>query len=177
MSGLKKSESVIVTGKVLYARVHEPMENKLKINPDGTHPKEYSLLLVADKENMAVLSKLGVKPKNTDADRLEKGKEAIGDVYTVKTTIPPVVIDAKKNFIPKTTLIGNGTLAKIKLHAYDWTSPVGKKGKSLTLEGIQVLDLVSYSRQNLDGFNEEEGFTATTTGSDSSTTNDDEVPF
>lgn len=178
MSKSKKSESFVVSGKVLYATVHQPRENKGKPKlPDKTYPLEYSVLLIADAKNTAQLAKYGVEPKNTDAKRAKAGKEPLGNVFNFKTTLEPVVVDAKKNHIPKNVLIGNGSTANIKGHTYSWTSPAGEDGVSLALEAIQITNLVPYSRVNLDGFNEVEGFTADTVTTDSQGTGDDEVPF
>jgi hypothetical protein len=70
---------------------------------------------------------------------------------------PPVVVDAKRNPWPADQLIGNGSKVKIAFSPWAWSGPSGK-GMSLELEQVQVLDLVSYSNETENPFQEEEGY-------------------
>lgn len=77
---------------------------------------------------------------------------------------PPVIVDAKKNAWPADCLIGNGSKVKVAFTAWGWTEKrSGAKGISLTLESLQVLDLVAYERIDAaSAFGEEEGYVANT---------------
>jgi hypothetical protein len=73
---------------------------------------------------------------------------------------PPEVIDAKKNPMPG-VLIGNGSRCNIQYSTY----PYGDEGRSaIVLDKIQVIELVEYKRTEKDELDEEEGYTADTTG-------------
>ena len=77
---------------------------------------------------------------------------------------PPVIVDAKKNRWPEDCLIGNGSKVKVAFTAWGWTEKrSGAKGISLTLESLQVLDLVAYERVDAaSAFGEEDGYVAET---------------
>jgi hypothetical protein len=77
---------------------------------------------------------------------------------------PPVIVDAKKNPWPADCLIGNGSKVKVAFTHWGWTEKrSGAKGISLTLESLQVLDLVPYERVDASSaFGEEEGYVAET---------------
>ena len=69
----------------------------------------------------------------------------------------PLVVDSKKNLWPADKLIGNGSKIKVAFSPWKWDGPSGK-GMSLELESVQVLELVSYSKEDVaDAFGEEEG--------------------
>lgn len=71
----------------------------------------------------------------------------------------PTVYDSKINPWPEGLLIGNKSLVKVAFTAWGWEDKFGKKGVSLSLEGVQVLDLVPYERINpADAFGEENGY-------------------
>ena len=70
----------------------------------------------------------------------------------------PLVVDSKKSLWPQEKLIGNGSKIKVAFSPWKWEGPSGK-GMSLELESIQVLDLVSYSKDDVaDAFGVEDGY-------------------
>ena len=73
-------------------------------------------------------------------------------------TQKPMVVDAKRTPLDKSTLIGNGSIVKVALDASPYYMPSNKQaGVSLRLKGVQVIDLVEYQgASNL--FEEEDGF-------------------
>ena len=74
----------------------------------------------------------------------------------------PIVVDSKKNLWPADMLIGNGSKIKVAFSPWKWEGPSGK-GMSLELESVQVLDLVSYSKDGgADAFAEEDGYVVET---------------
>ena len=80
------------------------------------------------------------------------------------TMSPPVVVDSKKNLWPVDCLIGNGSKVKVAFTAWGWTEKrSAAKGISLTLESVQVIDLVPYERIDAaSAFGEEDGYVAET---------------
>ena len=74
----------------------------------------------------------------------------------------PLVVDSKKNLWPIDKLIGNGSKIKVAFSPWKWEGPSGK-GMSLELESIQVIELVSYSAEDVvDAFAEEDGYVVET---------------
>lgn len=70
----------------------------------------------------------------------------------------PVVVDSKKNLWPEEQLIGNGSKIKVAFTPWPWSGPSGK-GMSLELESLQVVELVSYSKEAVtEAFAEEDGY-------------------
>ena len=167
MSG-KTGESFVISGTAHWAKVHKP-------TLDDKGNEQYTLDLSVDKTTARTLEALGITIKNavTGAGVKEKKPDDTrGDFVSLKTSIKPKVVDAKKQAIPETVLIGNGSTVKVKTHVYDWKFK-NKTGSSLGLDAVQVLDLVEYKDGGLDLFEEEEGFTAETT----STSEEDEEHF
>lgn len=74
----------------------------------------------------------------------------------------PIVVDSKKNLWPADKLIGNGSKVKVAFSPWKWDGPSGK-GMSLELESVQVLELISYSKEDvMDVFGEEDGYVVDT---------------
>ena len=70
----------------------------------------------------------------------------------------PLVVDSKKNLWPQDKLIGNGSKIKVAFAPWKWEGPSGK-GMSLELDAVQVLDLVSYSKDDVTAaFGVEDGY-------------------
>lgn len=98
----------------------------------------------------------------------------------------PSLFDAKLKPLanPK---IGGGSTIKVKFEMYQFYTALVGAGVSLRLLAVQIIDLVEYSRNEAEGFGEEEGYegedTATDIGeaqtppADPSQADDDEVPF
>ena len=59
---------------------------------------------------------------------------------------PVRVVDAQKNPIPETTLIGNGSKVNVLFDTYDY-DVAGNKGVGSALKAVQVIDLVSYKEE------------------------------
>ena len=75
----------------------------------------------------------------------------------------PAVYDSHKNPWPADTLIGNGSKVKVAFSCYGWEDKFGKKGISLSLEAVQVLDLVPYEQRDpSDAFGVENGYVVDT---------------
>ena len=75
----------------------------------------------------------------------------------------PAVYDSHKNLWPAGELIGNCSLVKVAFSAWGWEDKFGKKGVSLSLEALQVLDLVAYERTApADAFGVENGYVVDT---------------
>jgi hypothetical protein len=49
--------------------------------------------------------------------------------------------------------VGNGSKLKAVIGYYDWTSPMGKKGRSANLAKMVVTDLVVFEKDNGGGGN------------------------
>jgi|TARA_R110000744_G_scaffold95919_4_gene185282 hypothetical protein len=67
----------------------------------------------------------------------------------------PNILDAKKNVVPDTLDIGNGTVIKASVNTFDWDFK-GKKGVGVGCKAFQILDLVEYAA-GIDEFDEEDG--------------------
>jgi hypothetical protein len=75
----------------------------------------------------------------------------------------PAIYDSHKNPWPADTLIGNGSKVKVAFSCYGWEDKFGKKGISLSLEAVQVLDLVPYEQRDPgDAFGVENGYVVDT---------------
>jgi hypothetical protein len=73
----------------------------------------------------------------------------------------PAVLDAKKNPIPSTTSIWGGTKGKIAFTFRPYYVPALGAGITAQLKAVQILELVEGGAKQLNLFEEEEGFEAT----------------
>lgn len=176
----KEEKSFIIEGKLFWACVH-------KVN---SYSGKYQVDVSIDDKTAKKLQGLGVTIKQESEQEDTKHVGTVNDrktFVTVKRNTdttegkplnPPVVIDAKKQPVPMSVLLGNGTKAKVKVNPYEWKFK-NKKGISLGFSVVQVLDLVEYSSSGLDGFEEEEGYTTTNTITESVNmeTDEDGCPF
>lgn len=172
-------------GEAWWAKVLEPADGY-----EEGDPRAWSVELVldpTDAETIAFIEKLealfveihgtGAKQAKNAwpfADQVDQNKNPTGKLrFRFKRTetsakgnlmSPPVIVDAKKNIWPADCLIGNGSKVKIAFTAWGWTEKrSAAKGISLTLESMQVLDLVPYERIDAaSAFGEEEGYVAET---------------
>lgn len=172
-------------GEAWWAKVLEPADGY-----EEGDPRAWSVELAldpADPETIAFIEKIellfvevngpGAKQAKNAwpfADQLDKDKNPTGKIrFRFKRTetsakgnvmSPPVIVDSKKNLWPQDCLIGNGSKVKVAFSAWGWTEKrSGAKGISLTLESLQVIDLVSYERLDAaSAFGEEEGYVAET---------------
>ncbi len=172
-------------GEAWWAKVLEPAEGY-----EEGDPRAWSIELAldpADSETLAFIEKIealfheihgaGAKQAKNAwpfADQLDKDKSPTGKLrFRFKRTetsakgnlmSPPVIVDSKKNLWPADCLIGNGSKVKVAFTAWGWTEKrSGAKGVSLTLESLQVIDLVPYERVDAaSAFGEEEGYVTET---------------
>ena len=143
-----KYDPIMLTGKVYWASV---------VEPNTTYEPAWQVdMCIEDAETKAKLESIGLPIKNKGDDR--------GDFFSAKRKVKkkdgsdrdaPRVIDAKRNPWDN-RLIGNGTVAKIKVQPYDWDY-AGKSGVSSDFMGMQVIDLVTYGDPSND-FQDEDGF-------------------
>lgn len=92
-----------------------------------------------------------------------------------ETLDPPKTVDAKKNPLPRGTLIGNGSVIKVVYDPFEWTHKA-KAGISAGLRIVQVLELEEYKGgSGLDDLEEEEGYaTEKVEGTDELDADDDD---
>lgn len=155
-------------GDAYWAIVFEPREDNF--NPD--EPRSWSIAWAgspSDKATMALMQQIeaefarihgdGAKPSKNAwpfRDQTDKEGNATGLLEfrfkkkerTKKGQVlsAPAVYDSRKNPWPADTLIGNGSKVKVAFHCWGWEDKFGKKGVSLSLEAVQVLDLVPFER-------------------------------
>lgn len=172
-------------GEAWWAKVLEPADGY-----EEGDPRAWSIELALDPsqpETIAFIEKIeglfaevngaGAKPAKNAwpfAEQVDKDKNPTGKLrFRFKRTetsargnvmSPPVIVDSKKNVWPADCLIGNGSKVKVAFTAWGWTEKrSGAKGISLTLESVQVIDLVPYERVDAaSAFGEEEGYVAET---------------
>ena len=71
------------------------------------------------------------------------------------------VYDAKKNLMPSSVAVGNGSVIKVAVEPYPYVMQSTKQvGVSLRLKGVQVIDLVEYGAPASSMFDEEDGYVA-----------------
>jgi len=71
------------------------------------------------------------------------------------------VYDAKKNLMPSTIGVGNGSVIKVAVEPYAYMMQSNKQvGVTLRLKGVQVIDLVEYGNPASTMFDEEDGYVA-----------------
>lgn len=169
MTKLKKKsdiKNVQFKAKVEFAKVHEP---ETKFKKEG----EYSVTLVLDtKESQEAFKQLMIehgvsstvfnpKTKKVQNRLQDKGDGSLR--FTVKRgalskkgeKVEIKVGDAKGNIVPKSVLIGNGSVAIVHMFSYPLVGPdgefqidpdTGKPEGTFKLSGLQVTHLVPYSK-------------------------------
>ena len=177
----KEDKNLIIEGRLFWASVHTPNSHSGKyqvdISIDETTTSLLSALGVPIKKEEDHIDSNGVKGKyvGTENDRktyvtAKRSLEAKDGTPLKKATI----VDAKTQSVGAETALGNGTRANVKVNPFEWKFK-GKKGVSLGFSVIQVLDLVEFKQNGLDGFEITEGYTGKTTTT--LTSADDEDPF
>lgn len=128
-------ESQVLEGLAQYAFLHAPDKGneKRKIAPSY----KVSLMLV-DKDQKKKAQSLGLNIKSAN----EKIPHDYVDIKSrVKEGRPaPKVMDAKRNPIPASILIGNGSRVRVRFLPYEY----GEGEITAVLQETQVLDLVRY---------------------------------
>ena len=89
---------------------------------------------------------------------------------------PPKLVDSKKN--PLSVTIGNGSKVNVSFNPYDYNFK-GKKGVAFNLNGVQILELIRYDKEEDEFGEEDDGFVddTETLGKASDDDLDDEIPF
>lgn len=181
------SKKVYVTPKVElhWAKVHEP---DTKFNPDGDYSVEARVSQEQGQKLCDWLTKVlqhahaeeikrNPKAKNyninppfqpvEDENGNETGEvkfkfkmKAIGRSRTGDTwEQKPKVFDAKLAPVPKTVLIGNGSVGKVGFKVRPYAMPATRAvGLSMMLDSVQIIDLIEYQSGN-NPFEVEDGFT------------------
>ena len=86
-------------------------------------------------------------------------KRQVKNRRTGQANSAPDVMDAQKRPILN-TLVGNGSIVNVLYRPYDWTYQK-RKGRSASLEAVQVVDLVPYGGAASDAFDVvDEGFSS-----------------
>lgn len=141
------SELIELEGELYWAKLFEHNRDK---NEDFHGPGgAYTVDVLLEKDQLDKLTKSGsrLKPKMMDegiAVRFKRKKNHSGGIEEFGG--PPRVVDADKNTWNESTLIGNGSRAKVYVSVYDT-----KMGKGTRLEGVQVTDLVEFVPEEGEG--------------------------
>lgn len=93
-------------------------------------------------------------------DKFPVGDEKYrGQYVTLKASedYPPSIVDAKKQALPNTVLVGNGSKVRVVYNAFEWTFK-GKSGVSAGLQAVQILDLIPYTGGGVTELEAEEGY-------------------
>jgi hypothetical protein len=124
----------IAKGTAMWAKVHRPVAN---YNKDGY---EYTIDLIVDKEEAAKLKEVGATVREKGGDLVVKFKLKVERKDGSKNE-PPLIVDADK--MPTKEEIGNGSKVRVQYRTYDWEFGK-KKGTSIALQAVQVLELVEF---------------------------------
>jgi hypothetical protein len=110
------------------------------------------------KNDIKALQDIGLEIKTDVPKEPKEGREKIdrGQFITCKSNYPIKVLFAAGVEVVKTDVIGNGTVARVKLGSYDWTFK-NKKGTSAAIDKVQVTSLSKYATEEDPDF---EGSTA-----------------
>jgi|TARA_R110000803_G_scaffold11312_2_gene33902 hypothetical protein len=143
-----KYDPIMLTGKVYWASV---------VEPNTTYEPTWAAdICIEDAETKTKLESIGLVVKNKGDDR--------GDFFSARRKVQkkdgsdreaPRVLDAKRNPWDN-RLIGNGSVAKIKIQPFDYNY-AGKSGVSSDFMAMQVIDFVPYGDAASD-FQDEDGF-------------------
>lgn len=157
-------------GTAFWAKVLEPEEDRF----DEGKPRQWSIEWAAPEyaaETLELMQKIeqefarihgeGAKPSKNAwpfKEQLDRENKPTGLIAfrfkrnetTRKGNIlaPPAVYDARKNPWPQGVYIGNGSKVKVAFSAWGWEDKFNKKGISLSLDAVQVLDLVPFEKRD-----------------------------
>lgn len=136
-------ETLLVTGKLVWSDLRKPNELSGK----------YQITLTLDEPSTKLLQSKGL-PVNKDSTDKNRGNYIIPK----RSNKPPTIVDSKNQSVSNEIKLGAGSKVRAQIHAYDYTTAKGKRGKALGLDGIQILELVEYAGGNTQiVFDEEEG--------------------
>lgn len=85
------------------------------------------------------LEDMGLSPRNKGDDK--------GDFITAKSNYEIRAYDKNGDEITETS-VGNGSKATVTFGYYDWKTPAGKKGRSLSIKKLVITDLVPYVKED-----------------------------
>lgn len=185
---MSKNTVIVVRGVLNYAKVLG------KARPHTGLPKYdkgpyWSVDVAPDKASLAMIETVGVtsklkEPSDKDKNRVGKDKYLSLKVLLNKsdgdTNDPPRVVDAQGNQWPENKLIGNGTVADVKIKVVDY-GRASEKGTYV--QAIRVLDLVPYESSEFAPLSEDDAFFAApeedqgVTGPIEDEDLDDDIPF
>lgn len=134
---------MIVEGIAMWAAIQAP---------NTTYTPEYSIDLVVDDKTSKELAKLGLNGKKKEEGMTYKFKRPLINKKSGENNPKPVVRDAANEDF--TGLVGNGSKVKVQFSTYEWSNKFGH-GVSADLQGVQVLELVSFKPGDGDEFEEE----------------------
>jgi len=137
---------MIITGKVYWAKILQPVDNFSK---DG---QEYSLDISVDAGTRAALAEVGLEDKIRPAVNPKTGKEHASETDYIKISVPtesrngtalraPQIKDMYGNEWNKEKLIGNGSLVDVMFNPRKWTMGANS-GVKPSLKGVRVVELV-----------------------------------
>ncbi len=169
----KKEFKVIeVEGIAMWASVHQAKQPFVATNDKGkVNYPTFQLELIVDEANAKIFKDNGVNPTNVKVDDLTKKRKEYPEhpgklVFTLRRTthkqdgtekLKLEVVDAAGNTIPETTMVGNGSKVAVRTNPYK--NQYGTTSNELL--GVQVLELVSFKKQNdakTSSFTKRDGF-------------------
>ena len=134
---MSDKETAVITATLVWPSLDK--KNKLS----GKYGVDLSNL---DDTAVAKLKTLGVKCRFDDHKDDEKPDRET--FITAKSNYPIKVVfkDGVEEVEPG--IIGNGTMARVKVHSYAWKSPQGERGVSLGITKLQVTKLEVYEEDD-----------------------------
>jgi len=130
-----QKETAIINGKAFWSKLDRKDEFSDKHQMDIGHLSD---------ESKELLTSNGVVLKNKDDDR--------GEFVTARTRYVVPVMNADKEPMATSTLIGNGSNVRVKVAFNKDHNFVDKYGTSLYLNKVQVIELIPYGSDSDDGF-------------------------
>jgi hypothetical protein len=139
--------------------------------PNTTYEPKWSVDLFVSEEDNQRLRDMGLTPKlvktNKSGSISHNGREIGDEFFTFKRNVtrkdgtpnvPPRVVDAHRNAIPATVLVGNGSEVNVAFNTFEW-SAAGNSGVATDLRGVQVIELAEFSAGEPE-FEDVPGYTA-----------------
>lgn len=124
-----------IQGKALWASIQTP---NTKFDP------VYQIDLVIEDKQVAGAKKAGLKIKKTDDGNVVRFRRPQFR-SSGEENKKPVVVDGSNKQL--TSLVGNGSLVNVQFSVYEYDNQFGK-GTGSDLQGVQVLELVSYTSED-----------------------------
>jgi len=128
-----------IQGKAMWASIQAP---NTKYDP------VYQIDLIIEDKQVAGAKKAGLKIKNTDDGNVVRFRRNQFRASGEENKKPIVVDEANQ---PLTDLVGNGSLCNVQFSVFDWKNKFGE-GTGVDLQGVQVLELVTFGGADGDEF-------------------------